>query len=76
MKSYSPISTVSIFSSVINCHSIAGGVGNISNISDYVSFIYASEIDKLVADFVSLSKEISFIQDSTHLYDEQFGICA
>ena len=75
LKSYSPISTVSIFSGVLNRNTTDGDIHHVSHIGDYTLFIYESELNRLVQDFEKM-EEISFIQDSTHLYDEQFAICA
>ena len=75
LKSYSPRSTVSIFSGVLNRHITDGDINDISHIGDYTPFIHNSELNALVKDFEKI-EEISIIQDSTHLYDEQFAICA
>ena len=75
LKSYSPISTVSVFANVINRHAIEGNVDNVSHISDYTPFIHANELDRLVKEFATFNKEFSMVQDSTYLFDEQFGIC-
>ena len=76
LKSYSPISTAAIFSNVLNRHATDGNVDNISHINDYTKFIHESELDNLVKEFSSFNKEFSIIQDSTHLYDENVGICS
>ena len=76
MKAYSPKSTVSICSGVVNSHSNDVKVENVSQISDYAPFINDRKIDRLVTDVTLLMDEINIIQDSTNLYDENFRICA
>ena len=47
MKSYSPRSTVEVFSNFLNRHSIDGNIANISHIGDYTSLIQSHEIETL-----------------------------
>ena len=75
LKSYSPISTAFIFANVINHHATKGNIDNVSHVSDYTFFINTNELDRLVKDFVAFNKEFSMVQDSTHIFDEQFGMC-
>ena len=76
MKSYSPRSTVEVFSNVLNRHSIDGNIANISHIGDYTSLIQSHEIETLEKLFSKMGDKISIIQDSTNLFDEQFAISA
>ena len=75
LKSYSPRSTIAIFSGIVNRNSKAGIIDNISDISDYKPFIHEVEIDRLVKLFLGLMDDITIIQDSAFLHDEHFGIC-
>lgn len=76
MKSYSPRSTVEVFSNVINRHSIEGNISNISHIGDYTSLIQSHEIESLVKQFSEMGNKIAIIHDSTNLFDEQYAISA
>lgn len=58
-----------------NRHAPEGNIDNVSHINNYTPFIRANELDRLVKDFTTFNKEFSMVQDSTHLYDEQFDIC-
>ena len=76
LKSYSPRSTFSIYSGIVNHHSKEENIDDISRISRYTPVIHEFELNKLAKLFSELMDEISIIQDYTFLHDEHFGVCA
>ena len=75
LKSFSLISTAFIFADAINYYATEGNIDNASHISDYTPVIHVNELDRLDKDFATFNKEFSMVQDSTYLFDEQFGTC-